>query len=473
MELFRAVGIEDTIHSVVGEQHSAGSVARVKNLSDPDVTFFDVPWTPDFARVSPSVFVTCDQDVLEPTLADRARELGADIRFSTELVELHQGENGVRAVVRDRGETTEIHAQYVVAADGIHSPAREMLGIERSGPGVLDNRLNVLFDTDLEPTLQGKRLTAAMVSDINGSIVPRATRPWVLSVQGDKTEGYDEEQFIDLIRKGVGHSNFTVKIVEVLPWRPTAYTADRYRSGRVFLAGDAANVMPPTGGFGGNVGIQGAYNLAWKLAAVMSGKADDTLLDTYEAERMPVDRGTVDEAMLRLWSWHGNPDSPKAEREPLPDNTVMFGYRYRSTAVLSEEDDPALFEDPREPSGRPGARAPHVRLTRDGDELSTVDLFGRGFVLLTGPEAHQWHQAGQILTDTGDLQATHQIGGAELRDIEGAWAQSYGVSPAGASLVRPDGFVAWRANGTPEGDATATLREALHRILHPQVTVTA
>lgn len=472
MELFRAVGIEDTILSVVGEQHRSGSVARVKNLSDPDPKFFDVPWTPDFARVSPSVFVTCDQDVLEPVLADRARELGADIRFSTELVDISQDEHLVRATVRLDGETQEIHARYLVAADGTHSPVREMLGIERSGPGVLDNRLNVLFDTDLEPTLHGKRLTAAMVSDINGSIVPRATRPWVLSVQGDKTENYNEEQFLDLIRQGVGHANFTAKIVEVLPWRPTAYTAERYRSGRVFLAGDAANVMPPTGGFGGNVGIQGAYNLSWKLAAVLTDRADETLLDTYEDERMPVDRGTVEEAMLRLWSWHGNPDSPKAEREPLPDNTVMFGYCYKSSAVLSEGDGDQ-FEDPREPSGRPGSRAPHVRLSRGETELSTIDLFGRGFVLLTGPEAHQWHQAGQILTDAGDLQASHQIDGDELRDVEGVWASTYGVSPAGAVLVRPDGFVAWRADGAPEGDAPEALREALHRILRTQVTVTA
>jgi hypothetical protein len=206
---------------------------------------------------------------------------------------------------------------------------------------------------------------------------------------------------------------------------------------------------------------------------VVSGKADDTLLDTYEAERMPVDRGTVDEAMLRLWSWHGSPDSPKADREPLPDNTVMFGYRYRSSAILSEEDGSPLFEDPREPSGRPGSRAPHVRLSRDDVEMSTVDLFGHGFVLLAGPEAHLWHQAGQVLTDAGDLRASHQIDGDELRDLEGVWAQSYGVSPAGASLVRPDGFVAWRASGAPEGDAAETLREALHRILRTQVTVTA
>lgn len=455
MELYRMVDLEDAIHAVVGEQHRSGSVARARNLSDPDVQWFEnVPWTPDFARVSPSVFVTCDQDVLEPVLGDRARALGVDVRFGTELVEFAQDEKGVHAVVRHDGTTSEIHADYLVGADGIRSTVRQLLGVDRAGDGVLEHRLNVVFETDLEPTLHGKRLTACMCSDINGALVPRATRPWLMSIpyEGDAS-GYSEAVLLDLIRKGVGHNDFTASILDVLPWRPTALMATRYRVGRAFLVGDAANVMPPTGGFGGNNGIQSAYNLAWKLAAVVTGRADDALLDTYESERMPVDRGTAEEALLRLRSWYRPPDAPKATRDPLPDNTVMFGYRYG--------DD--LFEDPREATSRIGSRAPHIKLERDGVEVSTVDLFGGGFVLLVGPAAARWHEAGLALTTTGDLAATYQIG-TDVLDVENAWPTRYGVA---AALVRPDGFVTWQAEGDPTADPVATLREALNAVLHP------
>jgi putative polyketide hydroxylase len=458
MELFRTVGVEDDIHAVVGEQHRSGFVARARNLSDPDVKWFEnVPWTPDFAAVSPSVFVTCDQDVLEPVLGDKARALGVDVRFSTELVSFTQDADGVHAVLGD-GEV--VHADYLVAADGTRSPVREWLGIDRDGDGVLEHRLNVLFDTDLEPTLQGKRLTACMCTDINGALVPRSTRPWLMSVpyEGD-VDNYDADVLLDLIRKGVGHNDFTATILEVFPWRPTALMAARYRVGRVFLTGDAANVMPPTGGFGGNTGIQSAYNLAWKLAAVLSGRADDALLDTYETERVPVDRGTVEEALVRLRSWYKAPEDRAKGPAPLPDNTVMFGYRYG----------PDLFEDPREAVSRPGSRAPHIKLKRDGTELSSIDLFGRGFVLLTSPTAHRWHQAGQVLTDAGDLEAAHQIGD-DVLDIEDAWPQRYGVA---AVLVRPDGFVTWQTTDDPEGDPVETLRDVLNEVLRPRATVTA
>src|SRR5262245_39470968 len=142
MELFRTAGVEDAIHAVVGEQHRSGSVARARNLSDPEVQWFEtVPWTPDFARVSPSVFVTCDQDILEPVLGEKARSLGTEIRFNTELVEFKQDDQGVHAVVRQNGVTSEIHADYLVAADGIRSTVRAALEVDRTGPGVLEHRL--------------------------------------------------------------------------------------------------------------------------------------------------------------------------------------------------------------------------------------------------------------------------------------------------------------------------------------------
>jgi hypothetical protein len=227
--------------------------------------------------------------------------------------------------------------------------------------------------------------------------------------------------------------------------------------------------MPPTGGFGGNNGIQGAHNLAWKLAAVLRGHADPALLDTYEAERRPVAAATTVESLLRMRSWFKT-DVDLPDREPMLDNTVMFGYRYRSTAVVAEEPaDDTLFDDVLAPTADPGTRAPHLRLDVAGEEMSVLDLFGREFVLLAGPAADVWEDAGHRLAgDDGAKVATHRIGG-EVSDVDGRWASAYQVSDAGAVLVRPDGMIAWRSAGPPEGDPADALRLVLTRILRSPV----
>ncbi len=482
MELYRQAGIEDAIHDTAGEQHRTGSVARARNLADPDVRWMDavLPWSDGADRLSPCVYTTCDQDVLEPILGDRAAALGADIRFDTELAEFAQDEDGIRAVARHLADGTEriVHARYLVAADGMRSPVREALGISQTGPGVLEHRLNVMFTCDLEPTLQGRKLTACLVSDINGTIGPRENGPWLMSVayrpqEGERVEDFTQQRCLELIHTATGRPDLAATVTDVLPWRPAALMADRFSRGRVFLAGDAAHVMPPTGGFGGNNGIQGAHNLAWKLAAVLRGHAGPALLDTYEAERRPVAEATSEESLLRMRSWF-KVDVALPDREPMLDNTVMFGYRYRSAAVVAEEpDDGELFEHVHLLTSRPGTRAPHLRLELSGEEISALDLFGREFVLLAGPGADGWQDGGQrIAGDPGAKVATYRIG-TQLSDVDERWAVTYQVSAAGAVLVRPDGFIAWRAAGPPEGDPARTLRLVLDRVLGSPVAAPA
>ncbi len=478
MELYRGAGVEDTIHADSGAQHRTGSVARARNLADPDVQWMDaiLPWSDGVEQLSPCVYTTCDQDVLEPILGDRAVALGADVRFGTELGEFDQDADGVRAVVRDLLDGSEqiLHAAYLVAADGMRSPVRETLGIAQTGAGVLEHRLNVLFTCDLEPTLQGRDLTACLVSDINGTLVPRASGPWLMSVAyrpeaGERIEDFVRERCVGLIRTATGRPDLAATVTDVLPWRPAALMAERFREGRVFLVGDAAHVMPPTGGFGGNNGIQGAYNLAWKLAAVLRGEADPTLLDTYEVERRPVAEATTVESLLRMRSWFKT-DVALPDREPMLDNTVMFGYRYHSTAVAVEEsDEDVMFDDVLAPTAGPGTRAPHLRIDVAGEQMSVLDLFGREFVLLAGPGADAWEAAGHRLAgDRGAKLATHRIG-EQLSDVDGRWAAAYQVSDAGAVLVRPDGMIAWHAAGPPEGNPADALRLVLTRILRSPV----
>jgi FAD binding domain len=237
--------------------------------------------------------------------------------------------------------------------------------------------------------------------------------------------------------------------------------ARTYQRRRIFLAGDAAHLMPPNGGFGGNTGIHDAHNLAWKLALVLGGHAGAALLDTYTVERRPVGRFTVDQAytryVRRTAPYLGVDSAP-----PLaPDFDVELGYLYRSGAVVSESSDDRVHADPRTTHGCPGSRAPHLWIDVDGRQRSSIDLSGNGFAVLTGPEGEAWCDA------TDALAAAHSglgLRAHRIADGDGAFAAGFGISASGASLVRPDGFVAWRAT-TLAADPQAALGRALQSVL--------
>ena len=268
------------------------------------------------------------------------------------------------------------------------------------------------------------------------------------------------------VREALGDPEIPVEIENVQRWSASAEYAERLREGRVFLAGDSAHVMPPTGGFGGNNGVQDAYDLAWKLAYVLDGRADESLLDTYDAERQPVGAFTTEQAYTR-YVLRLDPSLGKDDLMPIvPEAPVELGYRHRSPAVLADAGDDETWEDPATPSGRPGFRAPHVPVTVDGVEQSTLDLFGRGFVLLAGPDGERWCAAARSTGEAlGVPVQAHRVG-ADVNDANGALEPSYGTGPAGAVLVRPDGFIAWRTSAShadPENELCGALGAALGR----------
>ena len=189
-----------------------------------------------------------------------------------------------------------------------------------------------------------------------------------------------EERCVEYVREALGAPALAIEIENVQQWNACADWAERFQEGRVFLAGDAAHNMPPTGGFGGNTGVADAHNLAWKLAQVLDGSAGPGLLETYDAERRPVAELTVEQAYTR-YVVRLDPELGTDDIQPfVPDPPIELGHRYHSSAVIAEsDDDGSIHENPHEPSGRPGTRAPHVAL----DAGSTLDLFGRGFVVLS------------------------------------------------------------------------------------------
>jgi hypothetical protein len=277
-----------------------------------------------------------------------------------------------------------------------------------------------------------------------------------------------EEHCIELVRDALGERDVPVEIENIQRWNACAEWAERFQDGRVFVAGDAAHNMPPTGGFGGNVGVQDAHNLAWKLALVLRGAAGPELLSTYDEERRPVAEFTVEQAYTR-YVLRLAPELGKQNLRPIvPESTVELGYRCRSAAVLPEAgdtDDGAAFENPLEPSGRPGTRAPHVLLERGGTSVSTLDLIDRNFLLLAGPGGAGWCEAARtVATRVGIGIDTHRIGSEGLSDYSGTFVEVFGTGCDGAVLVRPDGLIAWRAQ-TASDDADGKLTAAFEQIL--------
>jgi aklavinone 12-hydroxylase len=472
MELLRFGGIADMVPTVTPSL----ATFRVRIAASlPGPTFHEEvsDTTTNIDALSPAGVGTAGQDTLEPLLGRRAEELGAELRFDTELVSFNQDDDGVTAVLRGRHDerTTHVRADYLVAADGTRSGVREALGVDRHGPGSLGHNISIIFDADLGDLVDPERTTLHVLHNEQASgvfiTIDHAIDRHLLSVNYDPAAGQSPEDFTterctELIRLVTELPQLTPEIRAVRPWEMAAAVADRFRVGRVLLAGDAAKVTPPSGGFGGNTAVGDAYDLAWKLAAVLDSTAGPALLDTYDAERRPIAERVVAEA-LRLAADRG----PAPDTEDTDENTgtdqqravaLTLGFRYRSATVLTEDDDPADTEDPHRPTGRPGFRAPHVWLHHNGTRISTVDLFGRDFVLLSGPDGGFWTSvADAVAARLGTTVRTHTIG-KELADTNGEFLTRYGIDTSGASLVRPDGVVAWRTADAPSDPAQVLLR---------------
>ncbi|HEY2146167.1 MAG TPA: FAD-dependent monooxygenase [Steroidobacteraceae bacterium] len=262
---------------------------------------------------------------------------------------------------------------------------------------------------------------------------------------------------IELVRAGAGVPDLKVRIDGFSRWRATATVAQRFQDQRIFIAGDAAHLMPPNGGFGGNTGIHDAHNLAWKLALVLKGNASKELLHTYSLERKPVAEFTVEQAFSR----YVTRTAPWLQSSQLPgpvvkDIHIELGYLYNSPL--------GTHMDPRSTCGLPGSRAPHLWLTRSGQRISTLDLPGN-FLLLAGAAGGKWIQAVTELAGRGPgLPIDAYCVGRDLEDPDEGFPEAYGISAGGASLVRPDGFIGWRSSGEA-ADCAAALREAVARSL--------
>lgn len=487
MEIYRGLGLEEQIRERQSILADMPEMIGADTLAGAQRFRVDMLAQVRPGDISPTDWAMIDQDELERIVRAHAEHADVDVRFGTELVSFDDDADGVTATVRELGSGTEfrIRADYLIAADGNRAGIRRRLDIGADGPGVLGHAAHFVFDADLDAALRGRRfLLAYLDRPTTGTVLIPVGQPgrWLLGVpfepeRGQALADFTEQRCIESVRSAVGIADLEVTVVplasgwsrRVMDVGMAASVARRYRVGRVFFVGDCAHVVPPTGSFGANTGIADAHNLAWKLAAVLHGQAGPRLLDTYEAERRPVAQTTMDTAMQILTARH---HAAGAEATRIDEVSMAFGYRYRSTAVCTEPGTPDRpVEDPRVPSGRPGFRAPHIWLDRAGTRVSTLDLCTGAFTLLAGAEGAQWVTAARnTAAALGLVVDAHRIG-ADLHDPQGRFQPAFGVTGAGATLVRPDGFVAWRACTAverPDHELGHTLTELLARNAGPR-----
>ena len=483
LELFRAAGIEDQVRSQsLKEFEPEGAIVMVESLAGRELAAIIPSLNEGVEALSPCRRLFVTQPGLEPILRARAERAGARVLEGTALVGVAQDAHGVVATVREveTGRERQLRAKYLVGADGAHSKVRELLGIEFDGRGVFSNSITIYFHAPMASLIAGKKaMSVIYVKNAELSGFFRLDRDaqsgfLVVNTVGDTSKpeaaspanNVSESRLLELVRAGVGVPDLPVTVDGVARWRATSDVARRFGEGRVFLAGDAAHLMPPNGGYGGNTGIHDAHNLAWKLALVLKGVAGPELLSTYDAERRPAATFTVEQAYTRYVTRSATYLGAKDYQPLANDFDIELGYLYRSPAIVSEDDGDRGHEDPRTSFGRPGSRAPHVWLERDGRPISTIDLFGRTFVVIAAPDGAGWADAARSVARgiSGLELEAHVVGSHGLTDREGQFAPAHGLTSSGAVLVRPDGFVAWRAASMPD-DPVGVLSRVLASVL--------
>ena len=462
---------------------------------------------------------------LEPLLKARAEELSPGrIRFGHELTGLEQDAEGVRATVRDNasGRRYVVRCQYLLGADGGRRVAG-LVGVKYEGLGVITQTATLHVSADFSHWAPDPDVLIRWIfSPQAGTMVvmvpmgPERWGPqseeWVIHLNypvGDPRAQSDARVEADA-RRALGVPDAPWKTHKITRWSVDAVLASAFRVGRVFLLGDAAHRHPPTGGLGLTSAIHDAQNLCWKLALVLGGHAAPALLDTYEAERRPVDErncqrslenavnhfeiaaalgvspeNTAEQNMAklrRMWSGRredtghrsGALRAMRAQSMEFSELNVEYGYCYQSAAVVPDGSAaPAPADDIRvyQPSTRPGAPLPHAWIDdEDGNRRPVKDLFAPGrFLLIAGEDGHSWCQAARQFAAEADipldaLRIGHLDG--DLYDPRCAWLRHRQIAADGAVLVRPDRFIAWRSpagSSEPRAALAAVFSQILAR----------
>ncbi|MFD8705577.1 FAD-dependent monooxygenase [Kitasatospora sp. NPDC059648] len=461
-----------------------------------------------YAAASAQPHANLGQRWLEPLLRRHAEQRApGSLLFHHELLDLDEDTTGVTATVLDRSSRDErtfrVRASYVIAADGGKTIGR-LRGIPMEGTPTFLEWINLHVRADFSPFIPYDDAVVNRVSSLSDDgtlehcgVVPmgpdhwgRHSQEWTLMFsRAPGTPGaadLDDETVIKMVRRTLKlPDDHPMDVESISRWPVEGTVAQRFRTGRVFLVGDAAHRHPPSGALGLNTGIQDAHNLAWKLAHVLAGTAGEALLDSYEAERRPVAQRVVERAVYSLFNqiaftaatgviqgarpeWNRAQmtalfsDTPDGEtrrtvlREYFDTNRITtahlgleMGYEYGDAGFVVPDRTPPPPTDPLgleyRQTARPGARLPHAWLRHRDQRVATHRLHTApgSFLLLAGARGDAWLRAAQDLAARLDLRIdAYDVGpDGALQDTDGAWTRLRGHDDDGVVVVRPDGFV--------------------------------
>jgi 2-polyprenyl-6-methoxyphenol hydroxylase-like FAD-dependent oxidoreductase len=475
MEIYRRLGIAEKIRDAGLPRSAPMDVFLATSMAEPAIV--RLPY-PSVAEAKAEIAAHNDGRPLEPyqlisqyTLEPLLRSIvdmlpSVTVRFGYELISFTQEATSVSASIRTpKGATETIRAAYLVGCDGGSSTVRKHLGIQLQGEGNIRKLRQALFHCkDLYeriPMGKGRHYHIAEGPLFPFIILQDSTRHWTLHAAAS-----GDEEMAEIFRRSLGMP-MEFEMLSVNEWTQHLLCAERYREGRVLIAGDAAHLVIPTGGLGMNTGVGDAIDLSWKLAATLAGWGGPQLLASYESERRPiglrnvkVSRGAMSGRLSWRAAFHPDIHSKTAEggairaemarrfdieqRKVTEILGIEAGYRYAGSPIAWAE--PGDGPDPDNlqyvPTSWPGARVPHVWL-KDGTALH--DQLGPCYTLL---------RIGGTSVDSSKLQRALQATGAPLDvlDIKDEVAREiYGYD---LLLVRPDLHVAWRGNQPPEDAGT-------------------
>ncbi len=474
MEFCRRWGIAGDVRRLSIPEDFPRTIIFATSANGYELARFEYPSREDAAPVhSPEFLQRCSQLYFDPLLREfAASHSTVSMKYLTAFHRFEQDSDGVTAYIEDLANDAQetVRAQYLVGCDGAESLVREQLGIPLIGDFVLSHSANIYFTTP-EPSVlmpYGKTIMQWLVDERGhwgGLISVDGREQWRLGIDNAGTENaLSEDEAKAAIRKAAGRE-FQFDVRSILRWTRRRVVTERYREARVFLAGNSAHQLSPTGGFGMNTGIGDAMDLSWKLAAVANGWAGPALLEAYQRERRPIaDRATSEGARnyFKLVSIPSGPEINQHTAEGVrlrrragryiynndfhreyESDGLTFGYHYEGSPALRSEDGPIPAADTSRyrQTARPGHRAPHVWI---GPNKSTIDLYGEGFTLLcTGGSAKD---ADPLLAAAAAKRVPLRLVECTLSDVQAAYERRM-------TLVRPDGHVAWRGDAVPDNSS--------------------
>lgn len=479
MELFRQWGIEARIRAR-GLQDDSDMFVFMESMAGREIG--RTRPEPDQQQTPAWKCLVAQDAVEEELLAALQGSPWSTVLYSTEFLSFEERADGFTVRTRNllSGHCDDHEVRYLIAADGAGSPTRHAAGIAMQGPATMAVMANEYWRADLSRLpvageAAGFRIIPTDPTVPSSMILNTNGRDRWLTISQIGTEGderphpWSDDEVVAMIRAQTGVPDLAVEIINRSTWRVSRQVAETFRRGRLFLVGDAAHRFPPTGGFGLNSSVQDAHNLAWKLAYVLRGWAHERLLDSYSTERRPVAESNADfsvgnrarfghtqQAVLsgnadRIGFWIDDMDNH------LHSIGQSLGFAYEHGAVIADGTVPkALNSRIYQPSDRPGGRFPHAWLDASRRQ-STLDWFDRHFVLVGGPRADHWQEAARIVSERLRLPIDFRLLELPPEGVQ--------MGPRGATLVRPDGHVAWRMPWMPQ-DPAAELESALIALLH-------